>query len=172
MTYGWAILVVLIVIGALAYFGVFNPSNLLPERCALTQGLSCSDWRVDSSTGNVSLSLQNAQGVGILVKNIQMVTLAPPRVSCNFTAGGTYGAETGVVYVPNGASVSFQVGGSGAQSGLAPALANNCSSQQVLTQMKQSNRKYKWEVNITWFREYSSSLFAHTMTGELLARIE
>ena len=35
MTYGWAILVVLIVIGALAYFGVLNPQNLLPEKCTL-----------------------------------------------------------------------------------------------------------------------------------------
>ncbi len=32
MTYGWAILVVLAAIGALAYFGVLSPGNLLPER--------------------------------------------------------------------------------------------------------------------------------------------
>ncbi len=32
MTYGWAILVVLAAIAALAYFGVLSPSNLLPER--------------------------------------------------------------------------------------------------------------------------------------------
>lgn len=29
MTYGWAILVVLVSIGALVYFGVFNPSRLI-----------------------------------------------------------------------------------------------------------------------------------------------
>ncbi|MBI3036442.1 hypothetical protein HYY73_01620 [Candidatus Woesearchaeota archaeon] len=33
MTYGWAILVVLVVIGALSYFGVLSPSTLLPEKC-------------------------------------------------------------------------------------------------------------------------------------------
>lgn len=32
MTYGWAILVVLAAIGALAYFGVLSPGNLLPEK--------------------------------------------------------------------------------------------------------------------------------------------
>lgn len=36
MTYGWAILVVIAMVGALAYFGVFNPDNFLPideENC-------------------------------------------------------------------------------------------------------------------------------------------
>ena len=33
MTYGWAILVVLAAIGALAYFGVLSPSNFLPSKC-------------------------------------------------------------------------------------------------------------------------------------------
>lgn len=41
MTYGWAIMVVLIVIGALAYFGVLNPSSLVPERCSLTIPFDC-----------------------------------------------------------------------------------------------------------------------------------
>ena len=38
MTYGWAILVVLVVIGALAYFGVLNPRNLVPNSCKMTAG--------------------------------------------------------------------------------------------------------------------------------------
>ncbi|HGJ67134.1 TPA: hypothetical protein ENS27_17370 [bacterium] len=33
MTYGWAIMVVLAAIGALAYFGVLSPSNFLPDQC-------------------------------------------------------------------------------------------------------------------------------------------
>ena len=40
MTYGWAILVVLIVIGALAYFGVLDPKRFLPEKCELGPGLT------------------------------------------------------------------------------------------------------------------------------------
>ncbi|MBN1385576.1 hypothetical protein JW968_01205 [Candidatus Woesearchaeota archaeon] len=41
MTYGWAILVVLAAIAALAYFGVFNQSNFLPEACQFGPGFSC-----------------------------------------------------------------------------------------------------------------------------------
>jgi hypothetical protein len=43
MTYGWAILVVLAAIGALAYFGVLNPSNFLPNKCVASPGISCID---------------------------------------------------------------------------------------------------------------------------------
>ncbi|MFC1730251.1 hypothetical protein ACFL6I_07920 [candidate division KSB1 bacterium] len=44
MTYGWAILVVLVVIGALAYFGVLDPAKLLPDKCTATAGFSCADY--------------------------------------------------------------------------------------------------------------------------------
>ena len=43
MTYGWAILVVLAAIGALAYFGVLSPDNLLPERTTFQAPISNSD---------------------------------------------------------------------------------------------------------------------------------
>jgi len=41
-TYGWAFLVVLVMIGALSYFGVLNPSNFVPENCNFGSSLSCS----------------------------------------------------------------------------------------------------------------------------------
>lgn len=43
MTYGWAILVVLAAIGALAYFGVLNPANFLPAKCVASPGITCVD---------------------------------------------------------------------------------------------------------------------------------
>ncbi|MEK6904168.1 MAG: hypothetical protein AABW87_01095 [Nanoarchaeota archaeon] len=54
MTYGWAILIVLIAIGALAYFGVLNPERLLPRSCTLAAGLHCADFMIrDTGTGTV-----------------------------------------------------------------------------------------------------------------------
>lgn len=32
LTYGWAILVVLVAIGALVYYGIISPGNLLPKK--------------------------------------------------------------------------------------------------------------------------------------------
>ncbi|MBD3312972.1 hypothetical protein GF345_00860 [Candidatus Woesearchaeota archaeon] len=44
LTYGWAIVVVLIVISALAYFGVLNPQRLLPDKCNFQVGIQCRDY--------------------------------------------------------------------------------------------------------------------------------
>ena len=49
MTYGWAILVVLAAIAALAYFGVLSPEKLLPEKCTLEPGITCLGNKVEPS---------------------------------------------------------------------------------------------------------------------------
>ncbi|NQV09046.1 hypothetical protein HQ529_04300, partial [Candidatus Woesearchaeota archaeon] len=70
MTYGWAILVVLVVIGALAYFGVLNPTMLLPEKCTLQMGLYCKDHLIDAENGKINLKLENGMGKDIIIKKI------------------------------------------------------------------------------------------------------
>ena len=62
MTYGWAILVVLIAIGASAYFGVLNPSRFLPESCTIEPGISCDDFKVNATGGGATLVLRNGMG--------------------------------------------------------------------------------------------------------------
>ncbi len=69
MTYGWAILVVLVAVGALAYFGVLSPDKFLPTKCALQPGIGCLDSKVTS--GTISIVLQNSLGydmTGVSVK--------------------------------------------------------------------------------------------------------
>jgi hypothetical protein len=60
MTYGWAILVVLAAIGALAYFGVLSPDRFLPEKCTLPSGVACLDFTGTSTV--VTLVIQNSAG--------------------------------------------------------------------------------------------------------------
>ncbi len=66
MTYGWALLVVLVAIGALAFFGVLNPGQFLPSTCTITPGIACNDFKVAEGgtpiTGTVDLRLQNGFG--------------------------------------------------------------------------------------------------------------
>jgi len=50
MTYGWAILVVLVAIGALVYFGVLSPSKFLPDTCSIGQGFACNGFKVTATT--------------------------------------------------------------------------------------------------------------------------
>ena len=60
MTYGWAILVVLAAIAALAYFGVLSPDRFLPEKCTLPSGVACLDFTGTNS--QVDLVIQNSAG--------------------------------------------------------------------------------------------------------------
>ena len=60
MTYGWAILVVLAAIAALAYFGVLAPSKFLPEKCTLPSGIACLDS--SGTTTGFTFVIRNANG--------------------------------------------------------------------------------------------------------------
>lgn len=81
MTYGWAILVVLAAIGALAYFGVLSPDRFLPEKCTLPAGMACIDFAY--SNGEFTLVLQNSGGF-----DMTGVTVDVDGVGCVETATG------------------------------------------------------------------------------------
>ena len=68
MTYGWAILVVLAAIGALAYFGVLSPQNLLPERTTFQAPLPNIDTAVVGEN-NLEVAFRNNVGVSITIDN-------------------------------------------------------------------------------------------------------
>ena len=68
MTYGWAILVVLVAIAALAYFGVLSPSRFLPEQCLFEPGLACIEH--SASTTGLTLVLTNSLGKDITITSI------------------------------------------------------------------------------------------------------
>ena len=68
MTYGWAILVVLAAIAALAYFGVLSPEKFLPEKCILQPGIACVSHKVE--TTKVTLIIANGLGRTITINSI------------------------------------------------------------------------------------------------------
>ncbi len=68
MTYGWAILVVLVVIGALAYFGVLSPQKLLPDRCNMPPGVTCNDYKMTAG-GILEVNIGNGLGKSITISS-------------------------------------------------------------------------------------------------------
>ena len=52
-TYGWAFLVILIMIGAMMYFGILNPDKFLPERCTTNTGFSCEEHQISVDNSNL-----------------------------------------------------------------------------------------------------------------------
>ena len=70
MTYGWAILVVLAAIAALAYFGVLSPEKFLPEKCLIETGFTCISSKIESSQSTIILS--NGLGRSLISDNIDI----------------------------------------------------------------------------------------------------
>ena len=69
-TYGWAILVVLAAIAALAYFGVLSPEKFLPEKCIMQPGITCVSHKVEPS--KITLVIANGLGRTITVNSIDV----------------------------------------------------------------------------------------------------
>jgi hypothetical protein len=61
MTYGWAILVVMVVLAALFYLGILNPRGITPNQCSFPAGFSCIAWKLYT---NGTLYLKLGQGMG------------------------------------------------------------------------------------------------------------
>ena len=74
MTYGWAIMVVLVAIGSLAYFGVLSPDKFLPNKCSLPSGIACIDFEVRDiigpGSGEVYVVIRNGIGYDISTVSI------------------------------------------------------------------------------------------------------
>jgi len=66
MTYGWAILVILVVIGVLYWMGILNPKA--PEACTFKAGFSCASYQLTPTT--FSLKLGQATGKSIRVTDV------------------------------------------------------------------------------------------------------
>lgn len=99
MTYGWAILVVLAAIAALAYFGVLSPDRFLPNKCTLPSGMACLDFTV-ADTGTVQVAMQNS--LGFEMRNTQ-ATLGLPANCTSQAVNLTNGDQ--IVFLFNGCSV-------------------------------------------------------------------
>jgi len=84
MTYGWAILVVLVAIGALAYFGVLRPEKMLPEKCVIAtgSGLYCDDYSASGTT--VTLRIKNMLSEQV---NVTAITLTATGETCTAWSG-------------------------------------------------------------------------------------
>lgn len=113
MTYGWAILVVLVAVGALAYFGVLSPDRFLPSKCTLQSGIACLDHSASSTTNELNVVMQNSLGFDITISKIEAnlcTALTPAQgvpnsgtytatlTGCNFGTSTKYNGQFNITY--------------------------------------------------------------------------
>jgi uncharacterized protein (UPF0333 family) len=143
MTYGWALLVVLIAIGALAFFGVLNPSRFLPNSCTLAPGFACTDFKASASTGSIIIELQNGLG-----ENLNSVTLTIDNENPSCSGSTTF---SGPSSMSDGDSTQFTLG---CPAGLPAGSAGN---------------KFKADLQIGYT---ITGGLSHTKVGQLVVGIE
>jgi hypothetical protein len=99
MTYGWAILVVLVAIGALAYFGVLSPDRFLPSKCTLQPGIACLDHKV--TPADVTARLTNSLGF-----DINTITVAAGNCGTSSTPATLANGASGTYTITCGAAIT------------------------------------------------------------------
>jgi hypothetical protein len=123
MTYGWAILIILIVAGVLAYYGIFAPSGFLgPTARGFGQLQVLNPWSLSAATGILTLNVENRVGGTIDVTTINYTLTSggagtyvstgadlkctsgcvTPTVDTNLTSGGKGVFVATVIPVPTG----------------------------------------------------------------------
>ncbi|HLC72256.1 MAG TPA: hypothetical protein VJH37_01620 [Candidatus Nanoarchaeia archaeon] len=147
MTYGWALLVVLIAIGALAFFGVLNPSKFLPNSCTLTPGFACNDFKAAASDDVITIVIQNGLGDNLNSVSLNLLNSNP---SCD----GAFTQTTGTNATLNdGASATF-------------TLDCTASSDLIL------GSKLKGDLQIGYIIGSGSNNISHAKVGQLVVGVE
>jgi len=110
MTYGWAVLLVVVVVASLFALGVFNAGSFLGPRATGFSQLDVVAWNIDSG-GSLSLKLQNLAGMDVRVARIDAsygtsnysfpitnVSIPNSKTSEVFTVGTISGLVPGQYY--------------------------------------------------------------------------
>jgi len=99
MTYGWAILALVIIIGILVSTGALSPTYLISEECSLGSNLPCTFALYNTGdTTAISLGLQNGFAYKINVTKVQVFSTADSSAFTGFVVPET---------IESGASMNF-----------------------------------------------------------------
>ena len=141
-TYAWAFLVILIMVGALAYFGILSPSKLLPDRCNFGSEITCVDYTLGTTT--LDLRLKNAVGEPIVIETYAVTSDAVTPFSCT--------GEPGITDWNSGNTTDFGW--------------SSCTGGGFV-----SGEKGKVSVTIKYYLAKSSAAYSHEVSGEVFTTV-
>lgn len=96
-TYGWAFLVILIMIGTLAYFGILSPSKVLPNRCISSAEFQCLDHQISATANSFKMRLKNNVGEPIDISSITLSSESATSYTCTTPPTMPIGWKTGEI---------------------------------------------------------------------------
>ena len=68
MTYGWVLLFVVVVIGALAYFGLFDVSKFIQDKCEINNNFVCVDYKIAENA--IIIQIKNNAGTDYYISRL------------------------------------------------------------------------------------------------------
>lgn len=145
-TYGWAFLVILIMIGALAYFGVLKPSRLLPDRCTVSPEFECQDFQISKTNDEIKVRLKNNAGEPITIDSMRVTAESAASLSCD----------------------SPNLGGTWSVGEIRDFTFEDCNSDAVGFVI---GEKGKAIFSIRFYEVRSGSGYAHDITGEIFSTV-
>jgi len=152
-TYAWAFLVIIIMIGALAYFGVLSPSKLLPDRCNFGAEVGCNkDTMVVNNVNDNTLAMRLENNVGA------PVTVTSATVTTDVTVAGTCTAQI------NDAAISAFSWASDTTI----TFNADCATGTGLA----AKEKIKFSIEINYYPTAAGSTYAKTVFGEVFTTIQ
>jgi len=156
-TYGWAFMVILVMIGALAYFGILSPTRLVPDSCSTTAGFTCTDFKIAKtpagSDEHINMIFVNngpdTITMDVTVANVDLIIDGQDRVTST-QSDCTMAPATGIV--APGASITFHCG---------------LGSASLVSTVGQ---KVKVDFSIPYV--ITGGTFTHSLTGTLTAAVQ
>ncbi len=158
MTYGWAILVVLVVISALSYFGVLSPATLLPEKCTFPVQVSCNDHSVSGTS--ITLIMLNGGGRDMIVRDIGATSEALGGAAGDGVTDNSCHMTLSDITLRNGAKGTFVLDADIAGDGGTNA---GCDYHDT----GRDKNRYNVTMYFSWL---DSTTITHALPGELFAR--
>jgi len=172
MTYGWAFLVILIMIGALAYFGILDPSRFLPDRCDLgTQVLCKKDAFIVNNLdpNTVVASVTNNAGSTIAIYGATATTDGGNIGSCTALCfDNVGGAPDGACGGGGDADLTGAVGAAVTWPAGEPRTLNIACTGSSLT----PGDKTKFLISYKWYATSAGPSFTKDGAGEIYATVQ
>ena len=75
-----ALLVILIMVATLAYFGILNPSSILPDRCTMGPEFTCENFQITPT--QIKVRLKNNVGQSVATLSVAVGTSAAFSLTC------------------------------------------------------------------------------------------
>lgn len=170
MTYGWAFMVILIMIGALAYFGVLSPAKFLPDRCQFGSPVVCKgeDYTLRADTaGTIVANLINNFGSAIIVNSTNITTDYPdfcnnPDICFDLDADNQCDA-TDIDLTGDEDADELRW-----EEGVTRRLVVDCPKGDSFS----VGDKAKFIIKMKWYPTTSSVTFAKDVRGEIYANVQ